>query len=113
MVSTRDIAISLHIRSPDQLKLKVPPKFSFSGEGGYSRPIHSNSKCQDLPKFSFCSEGGGVYAVIVNHIEKHEASRVSDWKYIEDMVLETAIKVVVPRDTHAVTCTQRFDKLRE
>ena len=31
---------------------------------------------------------------IVNHIEKHEAFRISDWKHIEDMVLETALRVM-------------------
>ena len=34
-----------------------------------------------------------LYAAIVNHIEKHEASWVSDWKYIEDMVLESSIRI--------------------
>ena len=33
-----------------------------------------------------------LYAAIVNHIEKHEGSWVSDWKFIEDMVLESAIR---------------------
>ena len=34
-----------------------------------------------------------LYAVIVNHIEKHESSWVSDWRHIEDMVLDAAIRV--------------------
>ena len=33
-----------------------------------------------------------LYAAIVNHIKKHETSWVSDWKYIEDMVLESALR---------------------
>ena len=58
MVSTEDTAINLHIRPPDQLKLKVPPKFS-NGGGGLMEVLqtNSNSKCQNLAKFSL---GGGV-----------------------------------------------------
>ena len=56
MVSTGDTAISLHIRSPDQLKLKVPPKFSKGGGLMEVLQTNSNSKCQNLAKFSW---GGG------------------------------------------------------
>ena len=34
-----------------------------------------------------------LYTAIMNHIEKHEASWVSDWRHIEDMVLESAIRI--------------------
>ena len=34
-----------------------------------------------------------LYAASVNHIEKHESSWVLDWRHIEDMVLDTAIRV--------------------
>ena len=37
-----------------------------------------------------------LYAAIVNHIETHETTWVSDWRHIEDMVLETGIRV--PRE---------------
>ena len=34
-----------------------------------------------------------LYAAVVNQIEKHEVTWISDWKHIEDMVLESAVRV--------------------
>ena len=56
MVSTGDTAFSLHIRSPDQLKLKVPPKFSNGGGIDGGTPDQLKLK---VPKSGQIFIGGG------------------------------------------------------
>ena len=65
-----------------------------------SDPLEISGRLNLLSRLSYLKHKGyswsnlrTLYAAIVNQIEKHEASWLSDWKYFEDMVLETALKV--------------------
>ena len=57
-------------------RLNLLVRISYLKQKGYSWP-------------NLCT----LYAAIVNHIEKHETYWVSDWRHIEEMVLEAAVQV--------------------
>ena len=63
-------------------------------------PNEIHGRLNLLIRISYLKQKGHVwsnlqtlYAAIVNHIEKHESSLVSDWCHIKDMVLDTAMRV--------------------
>ena len=73
-------------------------------------PLEVKGRLSLMSRISYLKQKGHpwtnlrtLYAAIVNHIEKQESTWASDWRDIEDMVLETSIRSVGEKGTGKVS----------